>query len=193
MRGNTVSLKDLSKYGVKDSLYKISTEDRSKMPKTGINKRFECKLPNFNETNAEEFDLFSSPNRTILEDILLNEAEKLCLQSSLLNRVVYDCSDPSPFAGKYNYEGDHTISFPYYIPENTDDVTLIFESRFETGNLKRAIQISPYEYNIILNPDYNTSRYSQWFFYSISNTRKNVEYKFNIINLIKPDSLHNNG
>jgi len=107
--------------------------------------------------------------------------------------VVYDCSDPSPFAGKYNYEGDHTVSFPYYIPENTDDVTLIFESRFETGNLKRAIQISPYEYNIILNPDYNTSRYSQWFFYSIANTRKNVEYKFNIINLIKPDSLHNNG
>jgi len=37
------------------------------MPKTGINKRFECKLPNFNETNAEEFDLFSSPNRTILD------------------------------------------------------------------------------------------------------------------------------
>ena len=106
MIANTVTLKDLTRFGIRDAMYRITNEERSKMPKTGINKKFDCKLPDFNEPISEEFELFSSPNRTILEDILLNEAEKLCLQSSLLNRVVYDNSDPSPFSNKYNYEGD---------------------------------------------------------------------------------------
>ncbi len=28
---------------------------------------------------------------------------------------------------------------PYFLPSNEDDKTLIFESRFECGNLRRAI------------------------------------------------------
>ncbi len=28
---------------------------------------------------------------------------------------------------------------PYYLPLSKDDTTLIFESRFESGNLRRAI------------------------------------------------------
>ena len=34
---------------------------------------------------------------------------------------------------------------------------------------------------------------SQWFFFRISNTKKGTTYKFNIVNLIKPDSLYNHG
>ena len=34
---------------------------------------------------------------------------------------------------------------------------------------------------------------SQWFFFRVSNTRKNISYKLNIVNLIKPDSLYNHG
>jgi len=30
---------------------------------------------------------------------------------------------------------------PFYIPNSKDDTTLVFESRFESGNLRRAIQM----------------------------------------------------
>ena len=35
---------------------------------------------------------------------------------------------------------DMTI-LPFYIPNSKKDTTLVFESRFESGNLRRAIQM----------------------------------------------------
>lgn len=55
------------------------------------------------------------------------------------------------------------------------------------------MQIGEYEYDLMLKYDYGTSNYTQWFFFKISNTRKDVPYKFNIINLIKPESSYNQG
>ena len=52
---------------------------------------------------------------------------------------------------------------------------------------------SEYEYNLVLATDFNTNGHTQWYFFSVANTRKNVEYRFNIINLLKPDSLYNVG
>ena len=49
---------------------------------------------------------------------------------------------------------------PYYVKSDPDDSTLIFESRFESGNLRRAVQISEYEYELILKYDYNTNNYT---------------------------------
>ena len=46
---------------------------------------------------------------------------------------------------------------------------------------------------MVLATDYNTNGHTQWYFFSVANTRKNVEYRFNIINLLKPDSLYNVG
>ena len=82
---------------------------------------------------------------------------------------------------------------PFYIPKSYDDDTLVFESRFESGNLRRAIHIHEYEYDLILKPDNQGKAHTQWFFFSVANTRKNKKYTFNIINLIKPDSLYNQG
>lgn len=83
---------------------------------------------------------------------------------------------------------------PYYIKNKLiDDTTLIFESRFESGNLRRSVQVGEFEYDLILKYDQSTSNYTQWFFFKVSNTRKDVTYKFNIINLIKPESSYNEG
>ena len=49
------------------------------------------------------------------------------------------------------------------------------------------------EYDLILKTDYNTKGYTQWYYFSVSNTRVGKNYRFNIINLIKPDSLYNSG
>jgi hypothetical protein len=48
------------------------------------------------------------------------------------------------------------ILAPYYQPNFKNDHTLVFESRFESGNLRRAIQVYEFEYDLILKPDYNT-------------------------------------
>jgi hypothetical protein len=55
------------------------------------------------------------------------------------------------------------------------------------------MQVYETEYDLLLNPDINSKAHTQWFFFSISNMRKNVEYKFNIINLEKPNSQFNFG
>ena len=52
---------------------------------------------------------------------------------------------------------------------------------------------APFEYNLIINSDYYTVKHMQWFYFFVANTRKNIPYKFNIINMIKPDSLYNQG
>lgn len=82
---------------------------------------------------------------------------------------------------------------PYYSPMDEDDRTLVFESRFESGNLNLAIKLSDNEYNLFLQNDINTNGHTQWFFFRVSNTFKGHSVKFNMVNLAKPDSLYNYG
>jgi cytosolic carboxypeptidase protein 2/3 len=82
---------------------------------------------------------------------------------------------------------------PYYVLENEADRTLVFESRFESGNLKKAISTTENEYDLYLKNDYNSQGYGQWYYFKVSNTRKNTTYTFNIVNHFKPDSLYNQG
>jgi hypothetical protein len=81
----------------------------------------------------------------------------------------------------------------YTVKESEDDNTLIFESRFESGNLRRAVKIGENEYNMILKYDHNTTIYTQWYYFRIQNVRKGVTYKFNFVNLVKPESSYNQG
>ena len=54
---------------------------------------------------------------------------------------------------------------PYYTPLNTDDRTLVFESRFESGNLAYAIKVSDTEYKLILQNDTLTKGSTQCKYY----------------------------
>jgi cytosolic carboxypeptidase protein 2/3 len=81
-----------------------------------------------------------------------------------------------------------------YSLKGPSDTTLLFESRFESGNLAKVVQVAEFEYDLELKPDHGASTLlTQWYFFKVSNTRRNLQYKFNIVNLIKPDSLYNNG
>lgn len=46
---------------------------------------------------------------------------------------------------------------------------------------------------MILKPDYKTKGQTQWYYFRVSNTVAGRVYRFNIINLLKPDSLYNHG
>ncbi|RXG56017.1 hypothetical protein Avbf_04124 [Armadillidium vulgare] len=74
-----------------------------------------------------------------------------------------------------------------------EDFTLQFESRFESGNLAKSVQISECYYELHLRADLYTARHTQWFYFSVSNMRKDVTYRFSIVNLSKGDSLYNHG
>ena len=90
---------------------------------------------------------------------------------------------------------------------------LIFESRFESGNLAKVFRIAGNFYELHLRPDLYTSRHFQWYYFSISNMQINTTYRqytfclaihqqseliisftrFSIVNFAKSDSLYRDG
>nr|CAH7714911.1 unnamed protein product [Callosobruchus chinensis] len=79
-----------------------------------------------------------------------------------------------------------TNSFP-------EEDTLRFESRFESGNLAKAIMITPNYYELHLRSDMYTNRHMQWFYFKISNVKKDFLYRFSITNCSKESSLYSEG
>ena len=73
------------------------------------------------------------------------------------------------------------------------DKTLIFESRFQSGNLAAALKVNESDYYLALQNDVNTSGNTQWFFFRVSNTKAYSQIRMNMLNLCKPDSLYNEG
>lgn len=59
---------------------------------------------------------------------------------------------------------------------SSDD--LVFEARFESGNLAKVIKVTPVYYELYLRPDLYTNKHTQWFYFRVANTRKNVPYRF---------------
>ncbi|XP_015424968.1 PREDICTED: cytosolic carboxypeptidase 2 [Myotis davidii] len=77
--------------------------------------------------------------------------------------------------------------------QGPDDNTLLFESRFESGNLQKAVKVDTYEYELTLRTDLYTNKHTQWFYFRVQNTRKDATYRFTIVNLLKPKSLYTIG
>jgi hypothetical protein len=90
----------------------------------------------------------------------------------VVNRVVYDATA--------------------FIPASTDRVpggALLFESRFESGNLRRAVHVCENEYDLLLNWDHGTRGHTQWYYFAVSGAQLGKSYRFNIVNFCKPQSL----
>lgn len=88
------------------------------------------------------------------------------------------------------------FSFPrcdYYKPKDESDRTLVFESRFESGNLQLVHKQNENEYDLILQNDINSKGHTQWFFFRVANCKKGQKVKFNMLNMIKNKSLYNDG
>ncbi|XP_055304001.1 cytosolic carboxypeptidase Nna1-like [Sitodiplosis mosellana] len=73
------------------------------------------------------------------------------------------------------------------------DDDLVFESRFESGNLAKAIKITPVYYELYLRPDLYTNKHTQWFYFRVTNVKKGFTYRLSIVNLVKSGSLYNEG
>ncbi|XP_056271749.1 cytosolic carboxypeptidase 2 isoform X2 [Pseudoliparis swirei] len=77
--------------------------------------------------------------------------------------------------------------------ENHTDLPLEFESRFESGNLQKAVQVGVYDYELTLRTDMYTRKHTQWFYFRVRNMKAAVTYRFTIINLMKSNSLYSHG
>uniref|UniRef100_A0A0K0CXE2 Peptidase_M14 domain-containing protein n=1 Tax=Angiostrongylus cantonensis TaxID=6313 RepID=A0A0K0CXE2_ANGCA len=71
---------------------------------------------------------------------------------------------------------------------------LLFESRFESGNLRRATQVGPSYYELILSPDINQQKeHYQWYYFEVSNIVNDIVYTFEILNCLKATSMYSKG
>eukprot|EP00899_Mesostigma_viride_P023438 jgi/Mesvir1/4279/Mv22237-RA.1 len=71
---------------------------------------------------------------------------------------------------------------------------LLWESRFESGNLRRAVRVQDREYDLVLREDTNDPMlHFQWFFFAVANAVPGKRYRFNVVNMGKKDSLYNEG
>uniref|UniRef100_A0A8C5ELS2 Cytosolic carboxypeptidase 1 n=1 Tax=Gouania willdenowi TaxID=441366 RepID=A0A8C5ELS2_GOUWI len=124
--------------------------------------------PTFREPLLER--VYGVQRSKIFQDI-----ERLIHPNDIVDKVVYDLDVPT-----------------CPVIENNGE-SLRFNSQFESGNLRKAVQVRKHEYDLILNSDINTNHYHQWFYFEVSNMRVGTLYRFNIINCEKSNSQSNYG
>ena len=93
----------------------------------------------------------------------------------------------NPQAWKFTWLSDTPIT-PYYSIKDPTDPTLIFESRFNSGNLDLAIKVDDNYYKLIMQNDSNTKGNCQWFYFKVSNTKQKATVHFEIMNFVFPNS-----
>uniref|UniRef100_F6SUI8 tubulin-glutamate carboxypeptidase n=1 Tax=Ornithorhynchus anatinus TaxID=9258 RepID=F6SUI8_ORNAN len=100
---------------------------------------------------------------------ILEDVQRLIQTDDVIGRVVFSLDEPC----------------------ETD--CLRFFSRFESGNLRKAIQVREFEYDLLMNADVNTAQHQQWFYFEVSGMKAAVPYRFNVINCEKVNSQFNYG
>lgn len=89
------------------------------------------------------------------------------------------------FLSSKSYPPEYSIVIP------SCENGLEFNSRFENGNLGKAIKVSRTEYNLLVSEDYNTSGHYQWFYFKTkSKLPAGTAICFKILNMLKPTSLY---
>lgn len=96
---NEPDLDTKSDYGDKNDLT-VDTTPANQLPfvniKTGTNMTLMKSPPEFIH-HVGDFEPLYPPQEFILEESLRREAERVAHQESLMNRVIYDSIDPSPY------------------------------------------------------------------------------------------------
>ncbi|MDC3321622.1 M14-type cytosolic carboxypeptidase, partial [bacterium] len=185
-----------------------SKMDTSQPPNTGIGVRMLWPSPEHIHDVPSEIEPLIAPGPIVSLRIQKKREMRITNADRLINRIVYDAVEASSSQLKFRNSksnnvgggrpgidemGEKATLYPWYPLNDSEDDTLIFESRFEGANLRRAVRVFENEYDLLLKPDVNTNRHTQWFYFEIKNMRANTPYTFNIINLLKSDSLYNQG
>ena len=80
--------------------------------------------------------------------------------------------------------------------EHVADTTrnlLVFDSKFESGNLAEAYWTRDQQYELWIEPDMYQDSHRQWFFFKVGNIDTNQRYQFSIMNFEKKESQFGKG
>ncbi|XP_025909318.1 cytosolic carboxypeptidase 3 isoform X2 [Nothoprocta perdicaria] len=113
-------------------------------------------------------------------------------QSAGEGTVIYLTEEANKDSG-FVYSRVRGLSPSKQILHENGDNTLIFEARFESGNLQKVVKVNEFEYQLTLRTDLYTSKYTQWYYFQVSNTQAGMPYRFTIVNFSKPNSLYKRG
>ena len=208
---NLVNVKKLNKY------YKNEDEEEEEIIQVEpIQNNFSGNISDNNAITNKENNLNNFQDNNT--EILINENKQYEEETSLNNNSNNNFNNNSPkdinnnnnnnrFIKTGNFQSDtnnnnkflrpktvYNELKPYYTLKNKNDNTLIFESRFESGNLLCAFRTEDENsYQLYLQNDTNTTGYIQWFFFRVSNTKKGRKVNFNIINMLRKTCIYNHG
>ncbi len=66
-------------------------------------------------------------------------------------------------------------------------------SKCNHQHILNYIYSGEFEYDLYLKNDYGTTGFTQWYYFRVQNTRRDITYRFNIANLMKPESTYSQG
>ncbi|KAI8438708.1 hypothetical protein MSG28_011121, partial [Choristoneura fumiferana] len=139
--------------------------------------------------------------RTACRIKLLSCVDRAINPEAYMNEVVYDLDQLNSSSNATDAIAQKSAESLFLSNHDEQELTklnnfasrLTFESRFESGNLRKVIQIGPREYELILMPDVNSTKRHQWFYFEVRNMQQGRPYIFNIVNCEKSDSQFNFG
>ena len=198
---NLVNVKKLNKYykneDEEEEMIQISPEQNNKISNNIVDN-------NVNMVNEQDINININNSQENNTDSIINDNKPYIEDVSVNNNTLKDVNNNNKFIKTSNFQNSSNKYFrpktvnnelkPYYTLKNKNDKTLIFESRFESGNLLAAFRTEDEDsYQLYLQNDTNTTGYIQWFFFRVSNTKKGRKVNFNIINMLRKTCIYNHG
>lgn len=185
----------------------LSSKFIMKTPKIGINKKL--RKITLEKTNI-------NPNSKITNTLSQEQCEQISFKNflsykNLTNKVLYtENEDETDLVGTNmsfkdlvnlihndssvieNFiDGSQGEFIDNSVIKKEDNPDIQFDSLFEEGNLRMAIQVDNNEYDLIMRKDYNNEKNYSWFFFEVKSSIEK-EVKFNIINFPKKKLLFSN-
>lgn len=127
------------------------------------------------DINFNRFDIFMRHND------IINQKNHFDSLDTLPSKYKFDadvtpcwCNNMPQFSRSSVGGSKYLLSAQPYALDPDD---LIFESRFESGNLARVVKVTQNYYELYLRPDMYTNRHTQWFYFRVKNTRAKMQYR----------------
>ena len=187
---NSQFIKKKPKIGIKKDLknIKIEKEDGNIIQNSNICNKFFYTYEQCIELNNSNLISYKSlkPNNKLVYTDSNDENEK----NQINNPINYDfllniLHNDSTVIEEILDENNGKFIENYKEIETNEDI--VFDSLFEEGNLRMAINLenkNVNEYDVFMRKDYNNEKNYSWFYFSIK-CKKEGNYKFNILNFVK--------
>ena len=103
----------------------------------------------------------SISNEIKTDGSVVYDLDELIADDKLFFRTTRDNSNLT------NSDEEHVQNFQEIPTDAVESCTLTFESRFECGNLRKAIHTGGRQYDLIITPDVNSDKHHQWFYFQV--------------------------